>query len=412
MTRILAIEPNPEREALLRRLVRDAVRADITLVNSTKAALTAIDVRRPDLILASTLIAPNDERELVTYLRDTATLRHVPILTIPPVVSDVREPEPTGLLARLRRRRPAPPAPMYDFGAIATRIEESIAQSGVAIAAAAEADAAPIIVPPAPQTTAGEPLSICRDMESLRERAMRWEHAQLSWLSGVNAPWGITLRLINLSSTGLLVETGARLVPGTMTTFRLWGPERDVTVPARIVRSDVASVDSIAVKYHAAAVFEYAFDTLMPVSAAPVDAESQLAQLVDIVCEKSASGVGAADLRAEFEAGVMKLVTARDIRLRDVPVVENDGRESVYFTIAGTSSPAVLQVTFDANYQPSAEEFDALKAAAAAAARIVPVTATARQVALIMRPAQPRLIAPLRLVLPAPESSLELRPTA
>lgn len=412
MTRILAIEPNPERGALLRRLVRDAVRADVTLVTSTKAALTAIDAHRPDLILASTLIAPNDERELVTHLRDTATLRHVPILTIPPVVSDMREPEPTGLLARLRRRRPAPSAPMYDFGAIATRIEESIAQSGVAIAAAAEADAAPVVVPPAPQTTAAEPLSICRDLDSLRERAMRWEHAQLSWLSGVNAPWGITLRLINLSSTGLLVETGARLVPGAMTTFRLWGPERDVTVPARIVRSEVASVDSIGVKYHAAAVFEYAFDTLMPVNGAPVDAESQIAQLVDIVCEKSTSGVSAADLRAEFEAGVMKLVTARDVRLRDVPVVENDGRESVYFTIAGTSSPAVLQVTFDADYQPSAEEFDALKAAAAAAARIVPVTDTARQVALIMRPAQPRLIAPLRLVLPAPESSLELRPTA
>jgi hypothetical protein len=34
--------------------------------------------------------------------------------------------------------------------------------------------------------------------------------------------------------------------------------------------------------------------------------------------------------RAEFEAGVLQLITAREVRLRDVPVVENDGRESVF----------------------------------------------------------------------------------
>src|SRR4051794_3934576 len=124
MNRIVAIEPSPERGARLRHLVRDAVKADVTLVTSTKCALAAIATRPPDLILTSTLITPNDERALVNHLRQTPALRHLLILTIPPV-AEPRQPEKKSWLARWRRRRPAFTEPLYDFGAIAMRIEEA-----------------------------------------------------------------------------------------------------------------------------------------------------------------------------------------------------------------------------------------------------------------------------------------------
>jgi CheY-like chemotaxis protein len=408
MTRILAIEPNPERGALLRRLVRDAVRADVTLVTSTKTAIVSIDAHRPDLILTSSLLTPKDDRDLIAHLRQTPSLRDLQVLSIPPVA----EPQATntpGLLARLRGRRRAPPVPAYDFGAIVARIEEALAQSKIA-AQFDIRDRPQVIVdtPPAPTAQSIE-IPACKDVFTKRTRATRWEGWQLPWLKSINVPGGIEARLINLSSTGLLVESGARIAPGAATTFRLWGPHRDLTVPARIVRSEVASVDRFGVKYHAAAVFDFTFDTMMP---DPIEAGVHLDDLVETIRRKADGGASAAELRVEFEAGIMKLVSVRDVRLRDVPVAENDGRESVYFTVSRSDAPAVLQVTFEANYQPRADEFNALKAAAAAAARIVDAIGTARQIKITARTAPARVSAPLRLVPHASESALELRPTA
>jgi len=413
MTRIVAIEPNPERGALLERLVHDSIGAAVTLVTSTTTALAAIEAQPPDLILTSTLITPRDERQLVTHLRQTSALRHLPVLTIPPV-AEARESEARGFLARFRRRRPAAIEPLYDFGVIAVRIEEAIAQSKIAIADSDDDRPQvvvdlPAVVEPAMSETA---ISVSYDVFKPRERAMRWAGWELPWLSSVKVPWGIDLRLINISRTGLLVESRARISPGATTTFRLWGPGRDVTIPARIVRSDVASVDRFGVKYHAAAVFDQVIDTMMPEPSVPVDVDSHFTALVDAIRAKAMAGANPTQLRAEFEAGVMQMVTARDVRLRDVPVAENDGRESVYFRVGTPEEPAVLQVTFEANYQPRLEEFAALKAAALAASFVVDVTDTARQVKLPMLKAAALVNAPLRLIPPASESTLELRPTA
>jgi CheY-like chemotaxis protein len=411
MTRILAIEPSPERGTLLRRLLRNAVRADVTVVPSTKAALTALLAHTPDLILTSSLITPQDDRDLVTHLRETPALRHLPVLTMPPV-AESSAPNKPGLLARLRRKRPTI-APAYDFGAIATRIEEAIMQSRTALAAAEQEPPAVVITEPeiVDGPSAG-PIVICHDVFAIRRRAMRWAGWQLPWFSSISVPWAVDLRLINISQTGMLVESGARIAPGAIISFRIFGPGRDLSMPARIVRSEVAKVDRLGVKYHAAAVFDYRFDTLMPEDTDPMDAEAHLATLVSSVMTHAEAGSRPADLRIEFEAGVMKIVTARDVRLRDVPMVENNGCDSVYFSIPGSDGPAVLQATFEAGYEPTADEFAALKAAAVAAGKVVSVTKTARQLTLPARTASTRLISPLRLVPPAPGSALELRPTA
>jgi len=414
MTRILAIEPDRERGTLLRRLLRDALRADVTIAPSTKAALTALSAHVPDLILTSSLITPQDDRDLVTHLRETPALRHLPVLTMPPV-AEAPAPHKPGLLARLRRKRPSTVAPAYDFGAVAARIEEALMQSKTALAAANLAPPTVVVEQPAPEIVEApsvESLVMCQDVFSIRKRSMRWASWQLPWFSSINVPWAVDLRLINISRSGVLVESGARIAPGAMMSFRIIGPGRDLMMPARIVRSEVAKVDRLGVKYHAAAVFDYAFDTMMPEESEPMDREALLADLVSSVLAHADAGSRPADLRIEFEAGVMKLVTARDVRLRDVPMVENNGCDSVYFSIAAANGPAVLQATFEPGYQPTAEEFAALKAAAVAAADVVAVTKTARQLAVPARTTSSRLTSPLHLVPHAPASALELRPTA
>jgi CheY-like chemotaxis protein len=414
MTRILAIEPDLERGTLLRRLLRNALRADVTIAPSTKAALTALSAHAPDLILTSSLITPQDDRDLVTYLRETPALHHLPVLTMPPV-AEAPAPQKPGLLARLRRKRPSTVALAYDFGAVAARIEEALMESKTALAAAKLAPPAVVVHQPEPQIVeapSAEALVLCRDVFSIRKRSMRWASWQLPWFSSINVPWAVDLRLINISRSGMLVESGARIAPGAMMSFRIIGPGRDLSMPARIVRSEVAKVDRLGVKYHAAAVFDYAFDTMMPEESEPLDREELLEGLVSSVLAHADAGSRPADLRIEFEAGVMKLVTARDVRLRDVPMVENNGCDSVYFSIAGANGPAVLQATFEPGYQPTAEEFAALKAAAVAAANVVSVTKTARQLAVPSRTTSNRLTSPLHLVPHAPASALELRPTA
>jgi CheY-like chemotaxis protein len=414
MTRILAIEPDLERGTLLRRLLRDALRADVTIAPSTKAALTALSAHAPDLILTSSLITPQDDRDLVTYLRETPALRHLPVLTMPPV-AEAPAPQKPGLLARLRRKRPSTVATAYDFGVVAARIEEALMQSKTALAAAKLAPPAVVVPQPEPEIVEApstEAMVLCKDVFSIRKRPMRWASWQLPWFSSINVPWAVDLRLINISRSGVLVESGARIAPGAMMSFRIIGPGRDLTMPARIVRSEVAKVDRLGVKYHAAAVFDYAFDTMLPEESEPLDREQLLEGLVSSVLAHADAGSRPADLRIEFEAGVMKLVTARDVRLRDVPMVENNGCDSVYFSIAGANGPGVLQATFEPGYQPTAEEFAALKAAAVAAENVVSVTKTARQLAVPSRTTASRLTSPLHLVPHAPESALELRPTA
>jgi hypothetical protein len=110
------------------------------------------------------------------------------------------------------------------------------------------------------------------------------------------------------------------------------------------------------------------------------DIDSRLDDLLDDVQRRAGRGASATELRSMFEHGILELISAGEVRLRDVPVVENDGRESVYFTVpTQDGSAAVLQVTFNENDAPGAEDFEVLMAATAAAAMVLPLTGTACQ---------------------------------
>ena len=94
-----------------------------------------------------------------------------------------------------------------------------------------------------------------RSHEDQRNRDHRRTRGEVPWLSTVKTSWGLEVDLLNISRTGMLIETSSRFTPGTATEFQLSGPDTDLAIPARFVRSEVAEVGPLGVKYRAAATF-------------------------------------------------------------------------------------------------------------------------------------------------------------
>jgi hypothetical protein len=352
-SRILAIEPDPDRAGTLRELVREYVDADVVVAPSMDAAVTTLAERPPTLILTSAFLSPRDAGDLTAHLKQAPHLR-VPVLTIPPVVDPI--PAPRGGLRSLFGRRQAPRA--FAREALGLRIREAFEQSRSE-----------------PGLLIGEDLGLYGDasgQDAVRHRrARRLTGGDVGWLSGVRLASGLDVRLVNISSTGLLIESGSDLMPGSSTTFQLWGPARDLWVPAHIVRSELSRVGASTVKFQAAA----SFDRELEMLASGFESGATPAGLDDLEARLRAHksrGADQAALLEMFESGLRQLVPARDIGVRAVPMVEDDGSESVYFTVpTGAAIQPILQATFAPNQAPSREEFETLSAAANLAATIL-----------------------------------------
>lgn len=225
-------------------------------------------------------------------------------------------------------------------------------------------------VRPAAEGGSEESLAIFRNPTERRFRAERREKAEVPWLSTVKLPWGLEVRLLNISSTGLLIESGSKLTPGNVTELKLCGADTELVIPVCFVRSEVGAVDHLGVKYRTAGTFEKALPLLdqAPASirapfqgSSPATALSRLMMMVSAELDRSSQ----ASVRTALERAVRQAVTARNIQIRDVPIVPNDGSESIYFTVpTGTASPTILQAMFAPGYEPTELEFRLLKAAA------------------------------------------------
>src|ERR1700730_15528422 len=99
-----------------------------------------------------------------------------------------------------------------------------------------------------------------QNLDSSHHRAERQMRADVTWLSSIRLPWGLEVRLLNISSTGMLIETGSKFTPGSDTHLQLSGPETDLVISACFVRSEVAAVDRLGVTYHAAVSFKKQLD--------------------------------------------------------------------------------------------------------------------------------------------------------
>jgi hypothetical protein len=241
-------------------------------------------------------------------------------------------------------------------------------------------------------TRASGDVSVIRPrMKVAQHRAARKSRADLPWLSTVRLPWGLEVRLLNISTTGMLVETSSKFTPGSVAEFELRSAGDSVVVPARFVRSEVVSVDGLGVRYRAAAVFERELDLdgpQQPVrgrqSSTPGGLADWLVELSTLLNRPEVSD-DASTLRERMECGLRRLVSAKDVRILDVETHEEaelvpppPGCKSIYFSMGGpapgessTGRHPVLQVTFEPDSAPSDVDLRLLQAGAALAAVVM-----------------------------------------
>jgi CheY-like chemotaxis protein len=392
MPRILAIEADPKRRRALTTLVREHVKATLVVVDSVRAAITSIAERAPDLIIAPTLLSPPDEAELLSHMKGLDTAPYIQMLTVPALDMLVDSPSEgtrrRSLFGPVFNRRPVTLGLQYDRGMVAAQIVDGLQRARelrmeyAAMLAYNEAAA---------QLTRRSDLALARSggrsqqaseafiEQQLRERAreerriaLRRDRGDVPWLSGVKLSWGAELQLINISSTGVLVETGSKFAPGSTTDLHLCGPETNLVVPVRFIRSDVSKIDGLGVRYRAAAAFAKEIDLARPRREAeqPATPAEALAVLFGSVVS------GAHDRRepshARFAQGLRQLVGARDVRVSNGGAGSAGGRETLYFDVPGDDrSRTTLQVTFDRNRDVTDAEFKLLKASAWLAAAVL-----------------------------------------
>ena len=204
-------------------------------------------------------------------------------------------------------------------------------------------------------------------------RAHRWAPSDLPWAFRAETSWGLELAVLNVSRSGMLVESGSKLVPDSVTEFRLLAEDRMLMMPARVVRSEVAAVDVKGVRYRAAAVFSKQFGLISDVSQfGGPPTPCNLSQLVSQVMAELQDGKHAGYVRTQFEQGLERMAPALEIKIQESPVAPDRSRESIYFTIPGmTDARAVLQASFLPDYEITAQEYKLLQAAAAAAGAVL-----------------------------------------
>jgi len=188
----------------------------------------------------------------------------------------------------------------------------------------------------------------------------------------VRMPWGTDVELVNISRTGVLIESGSKVTPGVSMELHLNGLGQQRIILARFVRSEIATVDRMGVRYHAAAQFEQPLD-ILPAhgeSTSPSTSELLSRLVTDVLSGQNQPEVPS----VRFARGVRGLVHARDVLIRRAPIAPAGDNESVYFNVSGEGdSRTILQVVFDRDHNVTAAEFRLLKAAAVLTAGVLEI---------------------------------------
>jgi CheY-like chemotaxis protein len=386
MARILAIEADPRRRRALTALVREHVKAHLVVVETVQAAIASIGERAPDLILSPTLLSPPDEAELLSYVKQLETAPYIQMMTVPaldmladkPVASTPRR----WLLGPVFNRRQVIVGPQYDLTMVAAQIADGLDRARErrmeyaamlaynAEAGRTEPTTAMILARSARRLQEGSSdASIQQQLRdwSREERrvALRKGRGDVPWLSAIKLSSGDELQLINISSSGLLVETGSKLAPGVTTELHLSGPGTNLVVPVRFIRSDIARIDGLGVRFHAAAAFTKELDLANPRPAVtgPSARPEELAALFGSVLSGRHDRPEPAHDR--FARGLRQLIGAREVRVSAGGMGSAGGRETLYFDVPGDDrSRTTLQITFDRNHDVTEGEFSLLKTAA------------------------------------------------
>ena len=391
--RILFIEPDSRRAAALGAILRENPGTEVDVVPDVAAALQSLDAQVPDLLLTSTFLPPVDEATLTAYVNRLPAARHLQTITVPYFIDDEAnssvESSNGNVLTFLRRRQPSI-RPRCDVRTLRELVGKYLAQARSArhesthrkptfefTSAQRTAAAMPRHVeaprPGLASETRGPAAESMLEMPSDRRRSRRRTSADVPWLWTVKLAGGSQVRVVDISTTGVLLETTSRLSDGSTVDLQLLGDATNVTVPARMLRSQVASVDGVSVKYRVAATFAHqlALPGLQQASRSATTPEV-LGDVLNRIMSNLDRCSGEAALRGSFERELRRILPVRDIQIRATPVIPERGAESIYFTVPhGTGERPILQAIFDPEHIPSAMDFRLLKAAANLAAVVL-----------------------------------------
>lgn len=374
MAGILAIEADRNRQALLKELILEHTQEEVTIVDSVKAAIAHIAEQEPEVIIAPTLLSPADSEHLASHVKSHAS-SHVQMLTIP-ALDMLRDwqPEDEPRFALFRRRRPVSLGLQYDPGIVGKQIAERVERAHVLrdeLAAAAVArrhrshHEVPPVIRQVRKVMPASPAAMPND-----RRWARRTPQQSPWVWRVRMPWGADVDLINISQTGILLESGSKVTPGVTLELQLTGLGLQRVVLARFVRSEIARVDRLGVRYHAAAQFDQPLDIVPGKSDQPSGLTP--GALADLLRTVLADSPQTETLSVRFARGLRRLLEARDVLICRAPVTPTAGTESIYFSVReGGPDRMILQVIFDEHREVSADEFKVMKAGAKLTAGIL-----------------------------------------
>jgi hypothetical protein len=396
--RILFIEPDERRADALKQIVRELDDMDVEIVRDVPAAIRSVGEHIPDLLLTSTFLPPADEATLTSHLNGLPAARHLQTINVPYFIDEeeVSVESSSARVLTFLRRRPASIRPRCDVRTLRDQIQVYLSQARtrrreaddrqnyegsreyslvkqtktheLTLARGRATDA-----PPAAVTRTIPVPAFSTTLPGDRRRARRRACGDIPWLWTVKLAGGSQVNVIDISSTGVLLETASRLADGSTVDLQLLGEDTNVIVPARMLRTQVASVDGLSVKYRVAAAFAYhlTLPGLEQTSAAP-PVSKVVADLLSRVLGSLDRCSGEAALRTRFEDELRRVLPVRDIQLRETPVIAERGAESVYFTVPhGSGARPILQAIFEPDYAPTAKDFRLLKAAASLAAVVL-----------------------------------------
>jgi hypothetical protein len=352
----------------------------------------------PDLVLTSTFLQPAEEAALTDSLKQLSEAAHVQLITVPHFIEfeDSRVHSRPGVLNFLHflRRRSALIRPVCDPRTVRDQIEHYLEKARVE---KIEASQRQVWDEVRTQSTALMRLDGARsrrltagDVSMLasgvgarahklgplhaqdRRRASRRPLLDIPWLRSVRLPWGLEVGVVNVSTSGILLESSSKITAGNSVDLQLIGRGiTGVSMPARLIRSEVAGVNSLGVKYRVAAAFERELDLGIEVAqqfSATSATPKALADLLSHVLSDVSIDSRSAAPRAKFEQGLCQMMPLREVQLRQAPVSPEERDDSVYFNVPHESGvSAIMQVVFERHHQPSSNEFKLLKAAAGVA---------------------------------------------
>ena len=362
--RILAVEPDRTHALALKRFVQACIDADLLVVDSVVSAKAAIAERVPQAVLVSELVSPDDDVELTAHVRSRVPGHALPILSVPAMGAGDEElsPAPRGLMRLIASGGTLTDAPRLQMARRKAALRHAL--QAVSELPASPAGATAI----APQ----------------RPRAPRWKGDNIPWLTRVTMPLGLEVRLINISRSGLLIESRGHFVSGQPAAFELHGRLR-VVVPGRFVRSTAvvgAGAGSDGALYHSAALFDDDLPLFAPHTSGLYGSaivSSDLGEVLAWVRGQARSGMRPERIRAAFELSVQELVGARAVLICRAPAQADEPGDSVCLPVPTTDgSVAFLQAIYDTARPPSARAFEHLQAAATLAADVLEIEHTSR----------------------------------